>query len=234
VSVASRRAARPTASGASTRRARPSRHTRRPIATVVQDKDLVAQRHDEIFRAASRVFISHGYHAATVRQIAREAHLSLGGLYAYIRTKEDILYLVFDKLTTTLRDAMRRAIEGVDDPVERIRRALHADLQTTEKYQDEILLMYQETKSLDRASRRAVLSREADYVGFFEDILRDGYARGAFKGDPRLAADAIAYLCSVIALRRWSLGSRLSLDEVREGLVAFILRGLGVAVEDDR
>lgn len=211
---------------------RPSK--RRPIATVVQDKDLVAQRRDEIFRAASRVFISRGYHAATVREIAREAKLSLGGLYAYIGTKEDILYLVFDTLTTTLRDEMRRAIEGLDDPAERIRAAIHADLATTEAYQDEILLMYQETKSLDRASRRAVLSREAEYVGFFEEILRDGYARGVFKGDPRLAADAIAYLCSIIALRRWNLRSRLSPAEVRAGLVAFISRALGVPEENDR
>jgi len=81
--------------------ARPQRRHRRPIETVVQDKDLVAQRHDEIFRAASRVFISRGYHTATVREIAQEAGLSLGGLYSYIRTKEGILYLVFDKLTTT-------------------------------------------------------------------------------------------------------------------------------------
>lgn len=211
---------------------RPSK--RRPIATVVQDKDLVVQRRAEIFRAASRVFISRGYHAATVREIAREAKLSLGGLYAYIGTKEDILYLVFDTLTTTLRDEMRRAIEGIDDPAERIRAALHADLETTEAYQDEILLMYQETKSLDRASRRAVLSREAEYVGFFEEILRDGYARGVFKGDPRLAADAIAYLCSIIALRRWNLRSRLSSAEVRAGLIAFILRALGVPDENGR
>jgi len=211
---------------------RPSR--RRIIATVVQDKDLVVQRHDEIFRAASRIFISRGYHAASVREIAREAKLSLGGLYAYVRTKEDILYLVFDKITTTLSAEMRRGIQGIDDPVERIRAALRANLQTTEAYKDEILLMYQETKSLGRDSRRAVLSREAEYVAFFEEILRDGYARGVFKGDPRLAADAIAYLCSIIALRRWSLGSRLSPDAVREGLVAFILRGLGLPAEDDR
>jgi AcrR family transcriptional regulator len=206
---------------------RPSRARRRRIETVVRDKELIAQRHDEIFRAASRVFISRGYHRATVREIAREAGLSLGGLYAYIKTKEDILYLVFDKLTTTLRENMRRAIEGIEEPVEQIRAALRADLATTEEFQDEILLMYQETKSLDRASRRAVLSREADYVRFFEDILRAGYEQGVFKGDPRLAADAIAYLCSIIALRRWNLRSRFTGEEVRAGLVDFILRALG-------
>jgi AcrR family transcriptional regulator len=207
---------------------------RRSIETVVQDKALVAQRHDEIFRAASRIFISRGYHEATVREIAQEAGLSLGGLYSYIRTKEDILYLVFDKLTTSLREAMRRAIEGIDDPVEQIRAALRAALKTTEQYQDEILLMYQETKALGGPSRRAVLSREADYVKFFEDILRAGYDRGVFRGDPRLSADVIAFLCSILALRQWNLRSRFSSDDVHEGLLEFILRGLGAAREGAR
>ena len=212
----------------------PRRRTRRPIETVVQDKDLVAERHEQIFRAASRVFISRGYHAATVREIAQEAGLSLGGLYSYIRTKEDILYLVFDKITTTLRENMRRAIEGLDDPVEQIEAALRADLKTTEQFQDEILLMYQETKSLGRDSRHAVLSREAEYVKFFEDILRAGYERGLFRGDPQLSADAIAYLCSILALRRWNLRARFSSAEVQEALVEFILRALGADKEAER
>lgn len=202
---------------------------RRSIATVVRDRELVEQRHEQIFNAASRIFISRGYHRATVREIAEEAGLSLGSLYSYIRTKEDILYLVFEKLTTTLRTRIREAIDRIQGPVGQITAALRADLRTTEQYQDEILLMYQETKSLDRQSCRAVLSREAEYVGFFEEILRVGYERGVFKGDPRLSADIIAYLCSILALRRWNLRRRFSSAEAMEGLIAFILRGLGVA-----
>jgi AcrR family transcriptional regulator len=208
-----------------------ARRRRRRIDTLVRDKELVAQRHDEIFRAASKVFISRGYHEATVREIAEECGLSLGGLYSYIKTKEDILYLVFEKLTTTLRENIRRAIAATDDPVEQMRAALRADLATTGRYQDEILLMYQETKSLGPASMRAVLSREAEYVQFFEEILEAGYRKGVFRGDPRLAADIIAYLCSLIALRRWNLWRRFPPEEVREGLVAFILRALGVPEE---
>lgn len=206
-----------------------ARLRRRSIETIVQDQTLVAQRHEQIFQAASRVFISRGYDRATVREIAREARLSLGSLYSYIRTKEDILYLVFDKLTTTLRENIRKAIEGIEDPVEQITAALKADLRTTAQYQDEILLMYQETKALDPQPLHAVLNREAEYVKFFEDILRAGYDRGFFKGDPRLSADIIAYLCSILALRRWNLRRRFSSGEAMEGLIPFILRGLGVA-----
>jgi AcrR family transcriptional regulator len=213
-----------------TRGAASPRSERQPIETLIQDKALVAQRHDEIFRAASRVFISRGYHRATVREIAREAGLSLGGLYSYVKSKEDILYLVFDKLSRTLRESMRCAIEGVEDPVEQMRAALRADLKATEELADEILLLYRESKSLDRSSLRAVLGREADYVKFFEEILRAGFQSGVFTGDPRLTADIIAYLCSILALRRWNLATRFSSDQIRDGLTTFILRGLGVAV----
>ncbi len=201
----------------------------RPIATVVRDPELVHRRREQIFRAASRVFISRGYHAATVREIAEAAGLSLGSLYSYIRTKEDILYLVFERLTTALRENTRRAMTGIGDPVEQMRAALRANIRTIERYQDEILLMYQETKALDRESLHHVLAGEAEYVRFFEEILEAGYRQGCFKGDPRLAADIITYLCSLVALRRWNLRRRFAPDQAVEGLIGFILRGLGVA-----
>jgi hypothetical protein len=93
--------------------------------------------------------------------------------------------------------------------------------------------MYQETKSLDRRSLHAVLAREADYVSLWEDVLKAGHSRGWLKGDPRLAADLISLLCSIVALRRWSLSRRFSAPAVLDGLVAFVLRGVGLS-EDDR
>jgi AcrR family transcriptional regulator len=201
---------------------------RRRIATIVRDPELVQQRHEQIFKAASRVFISRGYHAATVREIAEEARLSLGSLYSYIRTKEDILYLVFERLTTALRESIRLAMKGITDPVEQIRAALRANLETIEHFQDEILLMYQETKSLDADSLHLVLAGEAEYVRYFEEILEAGYRQGAFKGEPRLSADIITYLCSLIVLRRWNLKRRFSPEATIDGVIAFILRGLGV------
>jgi AcrR family transcriptional regulator len=201
---------------------------RRSISTIVQDPQLVEQRHEQIFRAATRVFISRGYHEATVREIAEEAGLSLGSLYSYIRTKEDILYLVFERLTAALRESIRAAMQGLTDPVQQIQAALRANLETIKRYEDGVLLMYQETKSLDQESLHHVLAGEASYVKFFEDILDAGYRQGVFKGEPRLSADVITYLCSLIALRRWNLRRRFTSDEAIDGLIAFILRGLGV------
>jgi AcrR family transcriptional regulator len=200
----------------------------RRIETLIQDQALVQERHEQIFKAASRVFISHGYDRATVRQIAEEAGLSLGSLYTYIKSKEDILYLVFDKLTAERRANIARAIEGLDDPVARIEAAIRAHLDTAYRFQDEILLMYRETASLTPVSQHTVLKRESDYIAFFEEILQPGFDKGVFRGDRRLAADAIPYLCAIVALRRWSLQRRMTDEAATAGVVAFILRGLGV------
>src|SRR3990172_4751052 len=118
--------------------------------------------------------------------------------------------------------------EGMGDPVKQIQAAIRAHLETAQRYQDEVLLMYQETKSLSRESLVSVLRREAEYIRFFEEILREGFDRGSFRGDPRLSADIITFLCSIVAVRRWNLRRQFTPEQTIDGVVDFILRGLGV------
>ena len=40
--------------------------------------------------AAKRLFVSNGYHGTSMRQIADEAGLALGGIYNHFGNKEDI------------------------------------------------------------------------------------------------------------------------------------------------
>ncbi|MBI3361027.1 MAG: helix-turn-helix transcriptional regulator, partial [Chloroflexi bacterium] len=47
-----------------------------------------------IIEAANRIFLSKGYHAASMRQITKEVHLALGGIYNYFDSKEDIFIAV--------------------------------------------------------------------------------------------------------------------------------------------
>jgi len=68
------------------------------IPTQIKNPDLVAQRHRQIVDAAVQLFIEQGFHKTTTRQIARAAGFSIGSLYEYIASKEDILYLVCDAI----------------------------------------------------------------------------------------------------------------------------------------
>jgi len=48
----------------------------------------------EIIRAAHSLFIRHGYHAASMRQIASEAGVALGGIYNHFAGKDDLFATV--------------------------------------------------------------------------------------------------------------------------------------------
>jgi AcrR family transcriptional regulator len=49
----------------------------------------------EILEAANRLFIDRGYHGTSMRQIAQQAGISLGGIYNHFSGKEDIFTGVF-------------------------------------------------------------------------------------------------------------------------------------------
>ncbi|MGD8461564.1 MAG: helix-turn-helix domain-containing protein, partial [Desulfobacterales bacterium] len=68
------------------------------IPTQVKDPDLVKRRRRQIADAAVQLFIEKGFHKTTTRQIARAAGFSIGSLYEYFASKEDILYMVCEAI----------------------------------------------------------------------------------------------------------------------------------------
>ena len=68
------------------------------IQSNVKDESLVEKRRQQILQASIRLFREKGFHRATTREIAQTAGFSIGTLYDYVRTKEDVLYLISDRI----------------------------------------------------------------------------------------------------------------------------------------
>ncbi|MCT6816112.1 MAG: TetR/AcrR family transcriptional regulator, partial [Lysinibacillus fusiformis] len=61
------------------------------VQSTVKDENLIAIRREQMIQGAIKLFKEKGYHRATTREIAKAAGFSIGTLYEYIRTKEDVL-----------------------------------------------------------------------------------------------------------------------------------------------
>ena len=89
----------------------------------------VDAKHQHIVEAACKVFFKKGYHPASMREIAKAADMSLGQIYHYISSKDDVLFLIHKHMQTewyrTLDDAR---ISGYEDPVTRLETALRTSL----------------------------------------------------------------------------------------------------------
>ncbi|MBM4331366.1 MAG: TetR/AcrR family transcriptional regulator [Deltaproteobacteria bacterium] len=202
----------------------------REIETNVKDDALVKQRREEIIQAASKIFIEKGYHVATIRDICKASGLGPGTLYNYIKKKEDILYLIYNQLTMMLTQCLVETIENTKKgPYEQLKEALSKTIDIIWDYQDLILLMYQETASLDRESMHNILKRESDYVALWERILERGEKQGMIIRRTRMDADIIGFLLAFIPLRRWNLKKKFREEEIKSGLIDFVIQALGIS-----
>jgi len=201
---------------------------KRAVKTKIKNEELIDRRRKQIIDGAIKVFNAKGFHKATVREIAKEAGLTMGSLYNYIASKEDIIHIVYDYITRVLRKEMSEAIAGIEDPEERLKAALYQNLNAVYKNQEIIMFIYKESASLDKKSLHTVLARETEYIELFEGLLRE-----RFKGQDvneerlRLAADLLPYIPVIMTFRRWSLKRRFeSMDNVMEGILDFVLQGI--------
>ena len=69
----------------------------------VRERKKLATR-ERIRDAAADLFTRHGYGAATMRQIARRAHVGLGTLFNYAEDKRDLVFLIFNEELNAITD----------------------------------------------------------------------------------------------------------------------------------
>ena len=200
----------------------------RIIGAQIKDEARVQERRVQIAEAAARVFREKGFHGATIREVGLAAGLTQGTLYNYIRSKDDILYLVHCDLTARYRTDVLEAIEGLSDPRARLRAAILAFVRAMQARHADIALIYQETHALERESLRAVLAQTQDFIELFQRLVDEARADGMpISGAPNLAADIITFLPVMLALRRWRIRHMLDGEAAEAEVVAFLLRGLG-------
>ncbi len=207
------------------------------VKTRIKNPDLIDIRRNQIIQGALKVFIAKGFHNSTVREIAEAAGLTMGSLYNYIRSKEDIIFIVYEQITRSLREDMETAIREAGTPEERLRAALRQNLITVYDYQDIIMFLYKESASLDKESIRIVLARETEYIELFEDLLRDYFSCKGRKIEQtrlRVSADLLSYIPVIMTFRRWSLRRRFdSMEKVMDEILNFMLKGIEVIASEN-
>jgi len=78
----------------------------------------IEKKKGRIEEAARELFISQGFHATSMRTIAARAGTSLGNVYNYYRTKEEILESIIGRYQTVIDGRLRAIFDEIDEPLE--------------------------------------------------------------------------------------------------------------------
>lgn len=190
--------------------------TRREVQASVKDERLVMKRRDQMIKGAVTLFKQKGFHRTTTREIARAAGFSIGTLYEYIRSKEDILYLVVDRMYDQIRERLQKDLDTNQGTVASLKSSIAYYFRQMAEMQDEVLVMYQEAKSLTKDALPYVLNKEIQMVGMFEDVIENCVKNGELTLDEKqikLIAHNIFVEGQMWAFRRWALQKAYTLEE---------------------
>lgn len=200
---------------------------KREVQSSVKDESLIAKRRAQMIRGAVTLFKEKGFHRTTTREIAKASGFSIGTLYEYIRTKEDVLYLVCD----SIYDEVHARLETLD--IEK--GSLNALVMAIEHYyslidhmQDEFVVMYQESKALPKDALQYVLNKEMEMISLFERLLQDCAENGELNLTSKeisLAAHHLFVQGQMWAFRRWALRD-FTIEEFIKTQTQFLLQGM--------
>ena len=138
---------------------------------------------DRILAAASRLFTSRGFNGTSTRDIAAGAGVSLGNIYNYFGTKEELFVTLLARYEADYFSAGQPLIKAMSATAfpDNIEALGFASRETVEKFREYILLVYVDVVEFGARHVNKTFSR-----------MRQGYAaalKAAPAGKARIAPD---------------------------------------------
>lgn len=171
---------------------------------LLSRKEREKERHRaEILEAAERIFAQKGYRSATVEEIAKEAEFSIGALYTFFKSKEELYSRVIEKFINEFLTEFQEKVQAAEDPAKAIAALIELRLNHFEAHRAFIRVTLDAEPDGGMDPRRALcVDVRAIHDRFLKDvtaIFERGIACGEFDdGDPlyfTLALEGIIHSC---------------------------------------
>jgi AcrR family transcriptional regulator len=189
---------------------------KREVHASVKDEQLVVKRRDQMIKGAVALFKEKGFHRTTTREIAKASGFSIGTLYEYIRTKEDVLYLVCDHIYDEVQERLQKDLDTKKGTLQSLERGIANYFRVMDELQSEVLVMYQEAKSLNKDALPYVLRKEMEMVAMFEDVIArcvENEEISLTEKQVKMIAHNIFVQGQMWGFRRWALQKLYTLEE---------------------
>jgi TetR/AcrR family fatty acid metabolism transcriptional regulator len=204
-----------------------ARLARRP-ARLAPPPPARGDKRDRLLAAATRVFARHGFFGAQVADVAKAAGVAAGTVYLYFRSKDDLLVSIFERSMASAIEDGRRALEGVTDPEERLRRIARLHLARLGADRDLAVVFQVELRQTTKFMARFSTTGLREYLGLIRDAISEGQRQGRFRREvsPTLTAKMIFGALDEMATN-WILSERrYDLASTADAVVDVFVGGL--------
>jgi AcrR family transcriptional regulator len=190
----------------------------------VKKENKVVKNLERIFSATLRISNRKGFQAMSMRDLSRETNLSMGALYSYFASKEELLAMLQSQRRSVTRRILDEGIAQKSNPTAKLRAAILTHLYLSEAMQPWFYFSYMEAKNLSKKEQDLAVASELYTERLIEDILKQGQIQGDFElRDPQLTASVVkAMLQDWYLKRRKYANRRISVDQYARFVLQFV------------
>ena len=196
------------------------------VRTFSPNNGLVEERRRQIAQAALHLIAARGIEKTSIREIAAASEMTVGNLYHYIGTREDIIHLAINHGL----DQVRKLIREIDDlcatmePREALRAAIDRYIRYHHSNWEGTVFLYKEMGSFAPSLRLPVIEVNSHMHDAFIRIIKRGCKTGVFgAADTDMVASTIVSMGDMWALKRWQFKKNYSLEKYIDNFTQMIL-----------
>ena len=178
----------------------------------------------KIFNATLALSNKKGFHAMSLRDLSKETGLSMGALYSYFSSKDELVDIIQTQGRRVTAQVLHDQIAHADRPREKLRRAIISHLSLSEVLYPWFYFSYMEARNLSKKQLKKAIESELLTERIFVDILKRGSEEGIFAfPDTNLTAAVIKAVLQDWYMKRWKYASRgTSVEDYAVFVVDFV------------
>ncbi len=182
------------------------------------------RRQQQVIDRAAHVFAERGYHATSMSDLIEATGLTSGGLYHYIGSKEELLFMILDGLMEPFLARIEQILAEPAPADEQLRRVVEAWMAHVESHLDHMKVFQQERLVAESGPYwKQVRARRKRFERLLEDLLARLEGEGRLRvGDRKLA------LFALLGMVNWTTqwydpSGRLGSEQIADGYCDILL-----------
>lgn len=186
---------------------------------------------EKVLAAAVELFAEYGYHAATMRDIARITGIQAASIYYYYANKQALLVEIMETHMLRLNANLEHIVSKQESVELRLYEAIANHIQLHTTFKSEFFIIDTEIRALEGEDRDKILALRDRYESLLQQLLREGMEQGILRQtDVKVSSYAIIAMCTEVA--SWfRLSGRLTVQQVIDIYTQMVTEGLLLAKE---
>jgi len=194
--------------------------------TVETTKTKKQSKKTSILDAALVLLAEKGYHETSIQDIADASGLTKGGLYHYVKSKDEILFLLHNRFIDKGLLMLEEIEKEILPPKEKFISLLKVHLEIIHEFKNEITFFYKELDKLPKDKYAIVSSKRDKYENIFMNVMEEGRIEGSFEVENSKISIYFILGASNFMYQWYNPNGDLGLEEITDIYLKVITKGI--------